>query len=234
MRVTNILVRFERKRQPQQYESSGAVVELTGIIEEGSNENHIDVASKLLGDAKTLVLTELGLVAAGQSASAHVIAAANAAPATPGTPAVADKEAEKAAAKIAKAAAKAAEKAAKAPPPGGPGENRIGPEDVDSLGGGTTVTGAQTQAVNSNIDMGESAPVTKPAANGAGGPQLVATEILAYVGSLVKEGKLKAPEVKALTQKFGKERITELDAAKLPEYKKALDALIAASLVTAL
>ena len=233
MRVTNILVRFERKRQPQQYESSGAVVELTGIIEEGSNENHIDVASKLLGDAKTLVLTELGLVAAGQSASAHVIAAANAAPATPGTPAVADKEAEKAAAKIAKAAAKAAEKANKAPPPGGPGEDRIGPEDVDALGGGAPVaTGASV--VNSNIDMGESVQQAKPVvANGVGG-QLVATEILAYVGSLVKEGKLKAPDVKALTQKFGKERITELDAAKLPEYKKALDALIASSLAEAL
>ena len=231
MRVTNILVRFERKRQPQQYESSGAVVELTGIIEEGSNENHIDVASKLLGDAKTLVLTELGLVAAGQSASAHVIAAAKDTPATPGTPAVADKEAEKAAAKIAKAAAKAA---AKAPPPGGPGENRIGPEDVDSLGGGTPVTGTQTGAVNSNIDMGEPVQQAKPiVANGVGG-QLVATEILAYVGSLVKEGKLKAPDVKALTQKFGKERITELDAAKLPEYKKALDALIASSLAEAL
>lgn len=73
MPVTNILVEYERKRQPAQYESAGARVQFAHVIEAvmGDGDDHVALATKLLGEAKTIVLTELALVAAGQNASAH-------------------------------------------------------------------------------------------------------------------------------------------------------------------
>lgn len=69
MQVTNVRVVYTRKRQPAQFESSGAEIEFTAII--GDDGNHVEAAKALLADAKTLVLTELGIVKAGESASAH-------------------------------------------------------------------------------------------------------------------------------------------------------------------
>lgn len=71
--VTNITVQYDRKRQPAQYESAGAKVEFSAVIEAtvGADQDHVAFARQLLGEAKTLVLTELGIVAAGTSASAH-------------------------------------------------------------------------------------------------------------------------------------------------------------------
>lgn len=80
MQVTNIRVSYSRKRQPAQYESSGADVEFVAVLDAtlGDSQDHKAAAIALLGDAKTIVLTELGLVAAGKSASAHALAPAEA------------------------------------------------------------------------------------------------------------------------------------------------------------
>src|SRR6266550_3422428 len=102
--VTNVKVVFDRKRQPAQYESSGASVEFSAII--GDKEDHVEVARTLLGDAKTLVLQELGLVAVGTSASAPVIAAAAVANGAGNGKATELTAAEKKAAAAAKKAAK--------------------------------------------------------------------------------------------------------------------------------
>lgn len=206
MRVTNIVVQFERKRQPAQYETSGGFVQFSGVIEEGSDENHVDVAARLLGDAKTLILTELGLVQPGQSASATTVAA----PAN-STIAVATEKATKG-----KGKAKAEpERQISANP-----ENRVGPED---LPGGAQVT---TAAPAVNVDIPEGPAVATPTkAPAVTGP--TAKELTAWVGDLVKAGKIDSPTVKAISHSYGAEKIADIDPSKLAEYKTKVEAAVA-------
>src|SRR6266550_3943652 len=72
VQVTNVTVFYGRSRQPAKYESAEAKIEFTASLSDGvgPNADHIAAAQKLLGEAKTIVLTELNLVAVGESASA--------------------------------------------------------------------------------------------------------------------------------------------------------------------
>jgi len=77
MQVTNVTVGYDRKRQPAQYESAGAKVEFSAVLSAtvGDTEDHVAVAKKLLGEARVIVLTEIGLMkattAAAPEADAH-------------------------------------------------------------------------------------------------------------------------------------------------------------------
>lgn len=213
MQVTNITVGYDRKRQPAQYESAGARVEFSASLSAtvGDNEDHIQVATKLLGDAKTIVLTELGIVRAGESASAVVRAETAPAEATAAAPA--------------KPAKPAKVKPVPAPPPGGPGENRVGPEDNDPTAGPSPTATAPQAAGSADLP-------DEPKPNGkAQAPVTVAlapAEVQAQVAGLIKEKKIDVATVKKISREFGVERIADIAVAKLIAYKAAIDTAVAA------
>lgn len=58
MQITNFLVRFHRNMQPAKYEEAGAVVEFSGIIDDG--ENPAQMTANALALAKRQVLAAVG------------------------------------------------------------------------------------------------------------------------------------------------------------------------------
>lgn len=207
--VTNVKVVFDRKRQPAQYESSGASVEFSAIV--GDKEDHVEVARTLLGDAKTLVLQELGLVAVGTSASAPVIAAAAAAE---GKPAGGKK------AKAAKDAPAADTRQIST------GEARVSPADEDPTAGGAPTTTAAASNAGS-ADLPEEGVTAKP--SGKPGVTLSNAEVQAAVTTLIKDKKIDVKTVKDLSRGYGVERIADIPADKLAEYKGKIDAAVEAA-----
>src|ERR1051326_2256167 len=74
MQLRTITARYGRKRQPAQYESAEAMIEFTLSVDEDGQIGNLDIAHQnigetLLGQAKTLVLRELGVVKPDESAS---------------------------------------------------------------------------------------------------------------------------------------------------------------------
>ncbi|SRR6266550_4200882 len=214
VQVTNVTVFYGRSRQPAKYESAEAKIEFTASLSDGvgPNADHIAAAQKLLGEAKTIVLTELNLVAVGESASAVVRAATEAAPA------------QVEAAAPAKPAKPAKVKPVPAPPPGGPGENRVGPEDNDPTAGPSPTAAAPQSAGSADLP-------DEPKPNGkAQAPVTVAlapAEVQAQVAGLIKEKKIDVATVKKISREFGVERIADIAIAKLVSYKTAIDAAVA-------
>lgn len=195
--VTNVRVQYDRKRQPAQYESAGASVEFFATV--GDGEDHKTVATKLIGDAKTVVLTELGIVKPGDDASAAAQVA---------------KTAETTTGKATKA------KAAKAPPNDEP---RVGSEDDPTdHGQPAKANGAAKPAANSDIP--EDPPAAKVA---AAAPKLTAGEIQSFVASNIKEKKIDVATVKDISRGFGVERIADLKDAQLADYRAKIDAALA-------
>jgi len=75
MQLRTITARYGRKRQPAQYESAEAVIEFTLSVDEDGQIGKLDTSYQnmgiaLLATAKNLVLTELGVIKAGDNASA--------------------------------------------------------------------------------------------------------------------------------------------------------------------
>lgn len=237
LRITNITVGYDRKRQPAQFESAGSSVHFTlseddapgagALLFDAKGEtDYVSVARMMLGSAKTLVLQELGVVPVGQSASAHErpkTEEGNGNGTGTGTAAPAQTAAEKK-----KAAAEAkkkadAEAAAKNPPatqsgsdiPGEPGEKTSGKPPVH----------ISTASVNDDIpgeDTTKPQEVAKPTGNA-----LTHAELLAYISGKIAEKKLDSASVKALTATYKAPRIADIPVEKLPEYKTKLDAKIA-------
>jgi hypothetical protein len=215
IQVTNVTVFYGRSRQPAKYESADAKIEFSASISEGVNpdQDHIVAATKLLGEAKTIVLTELGLVEVGQSASAVVIAEQNASGTSAAKPATTRKKKDD------------------APATGqaiSTGEARIDPAQAAL---GIPDGSAPVVAAVNDIDGGSKAPA-KPAAppqvataaQATGAP--TAEELTAYVSALVREKKLDSPTVKAISRSFGAEKIAQIDPAKLGQYKAEIDAKV--------
>lgn len=78
MQLRQITARYGRKRQPAQYESAEAMIEFTLSVDEDGQIGTLDIAhtnmgAVLLGQAKTLVLTELGVVNAPLPTSAKTL-----------------------------------------------------------------------------------------------------------------------------------------------------------------
>lgn len=216
MQVTNVTVGYDRKRQPAQYESAGASVSFsaTASATVGDNEDYVEIARKLLGDAKTLVLVELGIVAAGQSASAHVVAAA--APKTEG----AAPAKETAAQKRVRLAAEAA--AANPPASDIPGETAApaatGASDIPGEG---APAASKPALVNNDIPEGSKPTAVVKDTTG----KFTAADVHAAVSKAITDKKVDREQVKALTAKFGKARIQEIEEARLGEYMAELKKL---------
>jgi hypothetical protein len=219
MQVTNVEVCYDRKRQPAQYESAGASVRFTASIGAtvGQDEDHVEVAKRLLADAKTLVLTELGVVPAGTSASAHDRAPAASAAGAEAAPAGGKGK-------------KGKKGEADAAPAGetrqiSTGESRVGPEDAPD--GGAPSTAAQAGA--GNPDIPEDPKPAAVATTAAAKPQalaLTAAEVQAQVAGYIKEKKIDVATVKETSRKYGVERIADLPAEKLAAYKGDIDAAV--------
>lgn len=229
--VTNITVGYDRKRQPAQYESSGARVEFAAILSAtvGDNEDHVAIATKLLGEAKTIVLVELGLVKAGENASAVVVSAGKSDTVATGT-AAGSKEAEKAA----KAAAKAAKEAAKAPVTTGTDdaatrqitqnpENRTDPANppAEVFPGEGPSTPATGTAANTDLPAEEVVATGAKAASAT--PTLTHTEMHAFIAGKIKDKKLDHPTVKATSAKYNVARIQDLKPEQLGPYKASIE-----------
>lgn len=218
--VTNITVSYERKRQPAQYESAGARVEWSAVL--GDNEDPMAATQALLGDVKTAVLIEVGIVKAGESGSA--VARNSSEPATP-------------AAKVepvTKAPAKTTAKTTKAPEPK-PEPAPAASNDIpgDDSGPSDPAPAKQTAASAGVADIPDE-PVAATGAQSAKAADAVtdtitAEDIHALVHSFLKDGKIDKPTVKKISrEKFGVERIADIAPDKLPEYKAALEAAVAA------
>lgn len=194
--VTNVRVQYDRKRQPAQYESAGASVEFFATVGEG--EDHKAVAATLIGEAKTIVLTELGVVKPGEDASA------------------AAQTAKAETAKPTKAAAKKA-----APPQDTP---RVGSED-DPTDHGQPAKANGAAAPKGSVDIPEDPPAKTVAA--AAAPGLTAGEIQSFVAGNIKEKKIDVKTVKEISRKFGVERIADLKEGQLVAYKGDIDTALA-------
>lgn len=217
--VTNVTVKYGRERQPAKYESAEAMIEFSATLSDGVNpgEDHVKAAQRLLGEAKTLVLTELGLVQFGESASAPVIAAAAAAEGT-GTTAAA----KKAAAKAAKNAPAAETRQIST------GEARVSPDDDDPTAGGKAVTTTTAAASNAgSADLPDEGVTAKP--SGKPGVTLSNAEVQAAVTTLIKDKRIDVKTVKDLSRGYGVERIADIPADKLAEYKGKIDAAVEAA-----
>lgn len=215
--VTNVTVQFERKRQPAQYETSGAVISFSATV--GDQEDHVAVATKLLGDAKTIVLQELGLVAVGTSASASVIAGNNAAKADTGEAAATGGKKSTKKTKDAPAAAEQRQIST--------GEERVGPNANDIPGEGEPAPKSTAKPSTGSADIPDDPAPAKPNGKAKDAPALSAADIQARVAGLVKEKKLDVPTVKGISREFGHERIADIPVDKLPEYVKKIDDAVA-------
>lgn len=207
--VTNVRVSFDRKRQPAQYESSGASVEFTAII--GDGEDHNGIAAKLLGEAKTLVLQELAIVAPGVNASVTA-QAANTETAKAAKPGKAKKDAPVETRQIST------------------GNERVDPAQAVSDipdGSGAPAQVVQQTAAASSVDIPGDTPAqaTKVVAGAPTGP--TAEELHAYITGLVQTKKIDSATVKATSRQFGAEKIAQIAPDKLGDYKAAIDAAVA-------
>lgn len=205
--VTNITVGYDRKRQPAQYESAGASVSFSAAVETGGD--HVAVARKLLGEAKTLVLTELGVVKAGESASVH-----ERAPAAPETP-PADGP---------KAPATRTRKA-KDDAPAVPAKPSDIPDDATPPAAPATPPAAPAKVAANDIP--DSGPKTPAAPKPSG---ITATEMQNFIAAEIKGQRLLPATVRDLmaSDTFKVTRLGELTEPKLVEFKAALDAKIVA------
>lgn len=218
MHISTISVEFGRSRQPQPYETATAKVSFTAVFPEDDASDYVLNAQKLLGQCKTLVLQELNLVAAGQSASvADLKPQGTSTPAAAAsTPVVAETaKAETAAQKKAREKKEAADAAAAAKPAAD--ENDIPGEEADKGKHKPVIT---TASVADIPDGG-----TPPKAADTTG-KLAHHEVHAYIGKLVQEKKIDTASVKAITATFNKPRIADLAEADLPAYVKAVDAKV--------
>lgn len=236
--ITNVTVQYDRKRQPAQYESAGASVSFSAVL--ADDEDPVAASAELLGQAKTLVLTELGIVKAGTNASAAAQKPAQAAtkPAqeaqseAPAEAAPAAGKAQEAAEKPktaaqkkkeAAAAKKAAEEAAKAEPTGrqisdSPEDRKAPDDDIPGEGEPTAATGG-----DGPDDLPEEdAPAEVQGTTAA--PKPTTKEIHAFITQQIKDRKLDAPSVKEISRKFGVERIGDLKDDQLVPYLKAVKA----------
>jgi hypothetical protein len=224
MQVTNITVGYDRKRQPAQYESAGARVEFSASLSAtvSDTEDHVAIAVKLLGEAKTIVLTELGIVKAGESASAMTRNSSE--PAT-SAPALKTEPVMKAGAA---AATRAAAKTTKAAEPK-PAANDIPGNDSGSAAPTTVQTTASADAADIPDEPATATGAQSSAAAETVTAGLTAEDVHALVHGFLKDGKIDKPTVKKISrEKFGVERIADIKPERLPEYKAALEAAVAA------
>lgn len=237
MKVTNVTVRYDRSRQPAKYESAEAMVEFTATLEAtvSTDDDYHATAVALLGEAKTIVLTELGLVAAGSSASAHAaLPAAAAAAATPAVPA-ADTSKPAAAAtgtrrktdKVAPAAPATAVAAA----PAKPAEAAVGDIPVEPAAKpaetalGRALPEAKAAAAIGDIPVEAGPAKTAPVAASpaqvthAGGDELTPGAVQKYITSkLVAKAFLPNVVLGVLKNDYKVDRVFDLPADKLAEF----------------
>jgi len=222
MQVTNITVGYDRKRQPAQYESAGARVEFSAVIEAtvSAEQDHVAVATALLAEAKTIVLTELGIVAAGQSASAYA--------AKSDAPAAAVVTTEKAPKKKKEAAAAPA--ATPAPTPAASTAGDIPTSDPaptakpaeTSLG--RTLPAATASAGDIPVDdtppaNGTPKPATAAQVTQAGADELTAAGVQKYITTaLVAKKFLPNVILGKLKNEYKVDRVYDLPAEKLAEF----------------
>ena len=219
MQVSNVTVGYERKRQPAQYESAGAKVEFSAVSSAtvGEQEDYVAVARKLLGEAKTLVLTELALVPAGKSASAAIADPAPKPEVALPTLVTTDLK-DAAASDIAgKGKGKGKGKGTAPAAPAAPADDI--PEEINNR---TAANPTGSDGPSEIPDEAAPTQVAKPAAD-----VLTHAEVHAYISANIQAKKIDHVAVKAVTKSFGKERISEVDAKDLVAYKKAIDAKIA-------
>lgn len=81
MQLRQIVARYGRKRQPAQYENAEAMIEFTLSVDEDGKIGKLDIEHEnmgaiLLGQAKNLVLRELGVIKHDESASVLDVASA--------------------------------------------------------------------------------------------------------------------------------------------------------------
>lgn len=227
--VKVITARFGRKRQPAQYESAEAMIEFTISAEEDGQMGNISVeqvgmGEALLGIAKDLVLRELGVIKAGETASAAKLAAAA------GTKEEAPAAAPAASGKRGGGKKKDAEAPAAPAAPAAPTGRQISdnpddrkPVDDDIPGEGESKPAAATAA--DNPDLPDETP-TPPAGAEATAVTITTQELHAFIAGEIKEKRLDHATVKAVSGKFNVARIADLKLDQLGPYKAALDAEI--------
>lgn len=225
MQVTNIEVTFKRTRQPAQYETSGAEVKWSVALDDG--EDAVKATESAIGQVKSIVLAELGLVAPGTNAAASNIKPQ--APAAPATPAAAPKaETGTAAAPKKTEAKKAADKPAPAPAPSTSASDIPG-EDPPTSNGVRTDAPLSAEKVSAADIPGEEPSTTATTAQTAAAGDVTVTleEVNALAHAYRKEGKIDTATIKSISrEKFGVERISDLKPEQLAGYKDALDAAV--------
>ncbi len=230
--VKQIVARFGRKKQPVQYESAEAMLELTisanddGVLGEISVEQ-IGLGEKLLGLVKTLVLRELGVVKPGENASASTyvtglkeeLAVTGTAPA----PATAETTRRTRGPNKSKDAAVNVP----APPPGGPGENRISPDDLPEETAPSVKTTAKPAAKNDDLPEEPATPAKVVAAATVVPAGLTTADLKTWVVGLLRDKKISKDKVKDISREFGHERMDDVPVTKLAEYKTKVEAAMA-------
>lgn len=207
-KVTSIRAGYERKRRPADFESAGATLEFSAQrdVTLGDGEDHVEAAKKLLAEAKTIVLTEIGIIKPGTTASASP--APQPAPAPKAEIPAAPKEPKE-------------PKAPKAPKPAAAANAEI-PDSAPAA------PKAETPAAPKNDDIpgddGKAAPAGPKPGN------ITPVELQGFITENIKAKNLTPVFVRDLmdSDKYGKvSRLGEMDQPKLNAFKAELDAKIA-------
>lgn len=235
MKLKTVTVRYGRKRQPVQYESSEAMIEFTLSVDDDGEVGelgilHLNMSQVLLGQAKTLVLTEIGLVKAGDNASAHAIAAAAPKPAeiapvvlapaqaaetVAKKPTAAEKKAAKEAEEKAKPAAAVTVEAKVVPDPTDPFADESKP--TSSLGRPLPVAKAAPEPGDIPVEETPVIPAATMQQTAATADALNAAGVQKYITQcLVKKKFLPQAILGVLKSEYKCDRVHDIPADKLP------------------
>ena len=235
MRINNVSVRYTRTRQPAKYEEAGGMVEFSAVLEEGveADADYLGVAKRLYGEAKTIVLAELALVAPGASASVHTAGpVVTDPPSTAKTPAPPPKKPTKAEKEAAAAAAAAAAAQTAGEIPTGDAKPAA-TAAVGDIPTGETSLGRQlpaaqtapaaTAAVGDIPTDGATSTAPKPATPAqvvaSGGEALTASAVQKYITTqLVAKKFLPNVILGKLKSDYKVDRVQDLPADKLAEF----------------
>lgn len=222
MRVTNVSVSYGRERQPAKYESSEARVGFDASLSD--NENYVTVAKQLLGDAKTLVLTEVGIIGAGENASAFARTAegttVNVTNQVTGQQTPSEGEKTETGRK-ARTPAAAKDKATDQKPV-------VGDDDGTGLGPtapAKTAVVAEAPKAPAKTDDGTGMPGKAAVAAAVAGKELTSGDVQGHITDLVAKKQILPVAVKTLlTTKFQVSRLVDLKPEQLQAFKDAIDA----------
>ena len=227
MQVTGIKVMYRRVRRPADFEAAEAQIEFSAQAEAEvtGGEDYRAKAEEMLDNAKTLVLTKIGLMPVAGAPVApggtSTVVVANPAPAAP---AAADGGKKT----TGKGGSKAKDTPAPTPAPAAPVEALV-PEGQRQIStGGERIDPAQAAAANNDDAFPSSAPAAAPAqaAPAAAKPYGVA-ELHGYVSDCIASKVVDGTFVRTKLAGFGVARMGDLKPEQVTSLKAELDVLVA-------